>query len=397
MIGTIFKKELLDTLRDKRTLMTMIIIPIMVFPVIMTLFLKVSESFTENAATKTVNIGVIAGSDGEDFVNSLKALPKEYGKRNVILMSDTVNMKQLIRSDSLQFGIFLPVDYEKSLQDKTPAKMDVFYNATELGMKDRAEGYLNAISEQEKQKRYKELNIELTEITPLYFEYKNVASDKETIGKLIGGFLPYLFIVFGFVGCMYPAIDLFTGEKERGTLETLLTTPVSRWQILIGKMGVIVLSGLMAVTFTLVGIFLSIKVFNMVEDPRILEVIYQILSAKFLVMMYLLIIPMIIFFAGVMIPIAVYAKSFKEAQSIITPMNMFFILPAMVGFFPGISLNIVTACIPVVNIVLATKDLIAGTLDYKLLFISFAVMTSLAAIAVTISYKRFDKESNLVS
>lgn len=397
MIGTIFKKELLDTLRDKRTLMTMIIIPVMVFPVIMTLFLKVSESFSENAATKTVNIGVVAGSDGEDFVNSLKSLPKEFGKRKVIMISDTVNMKQLIRSDSLQFGIFVPVNYEKSLKEKSPAKMDVFFNATELGMKDRAERYLNSISELEKQKRYKELNIQLEEITPLYFEYKNVASDKETIGKLIGGFLPYLFIVFGFVGCMYPAIDLFTGEKERGTLETLLTTPVSRWQILVGKMGVIVLSGLMAVTFTLVGIFLSIKVFNMVEDPRILEVIYQILSAKFLVMMYLLIIPMIIFFAGVMIPIAVYAKSFKEAQSIITPMNMFFILPAMVGFFPGISLNLVTACIPVVNIVLATKDLIAGTLDYKLLFISFAVMMTLAAIAVTISYKRFDKESNLVS
>lgn len=397
MIGTIFKKELLDTLRDKRTLMTMIIIPVMVFPVIMTLFLKVSESFSENAATKTVNIGVVAGSDGENFVNTLKSLPKEYGKRNVIMLGDTTNMKQLIRMDSLQFGVFVPVDFEKTLQEKKSAKMEVFYNATELGMKDRAEAYLNTISELEKQKRYQELNIQIEEITPLYFEYKNVATDKETIGKLIGGFLPYLFIVFGFVGCMYPAIDLFTGEKERGTLETLLTTPVSRLQILIGKMGVIVLSGLMAVTFTLVGIFLSIKVFNMVEDPRILEVIYQILSAKFLVMMYLLIIPMIIFFAGVMIPIAVYAKSFKEAQSIITPMNMFFILPAMVGFFPGISLNFVTAFIPVVNIVLATKDLIAGTLDYKLLIISFLVMTTLAAIAVTISYKRFDKESNLVS
>lgn len=397
MIGTIFKKELLDTLRDKRTLMTMIIIPVMVFPVIMTLFLKVSESFSENAATKTVNIGVVAGSDGEGFVNSLKTLPAVYGKRKVIMISDTVNMKQLIRMDSLQFGVFVPIDYEKSMTEKTPAKMDVFFNATELGMKDRAEGYLNAISELEKQKRYQELDIQIEEITPLFFDYKNVATDKETIGKLIGGFLPYLFIVFGFVGCMYPAIDLFTGEKERGTLETLLTTPVSRWQILIGKMGVIVLSGLMAVTFTLVGIFLSIKVFDMVQDPRILEVIYQILSAKFLLMMYLLIIPMIIFFAGVMIPIAVYAKSFKEAQSIITPMNMFFILPAMVGFFPGISLNMVTAFIPVVNIVLATKELIAGTLDIKLLIISFLVMTSLAAIAVTLSYKRFDKESNLVS
>src|SRR5690606_14781075 len=102
------------------------IIPIMVFPVIMTLFLKISESFNENAATKTVNIGVVAGSDGEDFVNTLRTLPKEYGKRNVIMMSDTTNLKELIRTDSLQFGIFVPVDFEKTLQDKKTAKMEVF-------------------------------------------------------------------------------------------------------------------------------------------------------------------------------------------------------------------------------------------------------------------------------
>lgn len=97
-----------------------------------------------------------------------------------------------------------------------------------------------------------------------------------------------------------------------------------------------------------------------------------------------------------MIPIAVYAKTFKEAQSIITPLNMVMILPAMVGFFPGIELNAITACIPVVNVVLATKELIAGTLEIGYLFMSFGVMTALAAAAVTLSYKRFDKESNLV-
>ena len=72
-----------------------------------------------------------------------------------------------------------------------------------------------------------------------------------------------------------------------------------------------------------------------------------------------------------MIPVAVYAKSFKEAQSIITPIEYRYVLPAMVGFFPGIELNAVTASIPVVNVVLATKELIAGTLDYGLLGIEF--------------------------
>ena len=97
-----------------------------------------------------------------------------------------------------------------------------------------------------------------------------------------------------------------------------------------------------------------------------------------------------------MIPIAVYAKSFKEAQSIITPLNIVMVLPAMVGFFPGVELNLVTACIPVVNIVLATKELIAGTLDFSLVALSFSVMFVLATLAVFVSYKRFDKETNVV-
>ena len=113
-------------------------------------------------------------------------------------------------------------------------------------------------------------------------------------------------------------------------------------------------------------------------------------------MLFGLLFPLTVFFAGLMIPIAVYAKSFKEAQSIITPLNIVVVLPAMVGFFPGIELDAITACIPIVNIVLATKELIAGTLDGGLVGLSFAVMVTLAVLAVIISYKRFDKETNVV-
>ena len=105
----------------------------------------------------------------------------------------------------------------------------------------------------------------------------------------------------------------------------------------------------------------------------------------------------IVFFAGIMVPIAVYAKSFKEAQSIITPLNILVFLPAMVGFFPGIELNLTTACIPVVNVVLATKDLIAGTLDIGLFSISFLVMFLIAFASVLFSYKQYSKESNIFS
>ncbi len=275
-------------------------------------------------------------------------------------------------------------------------EISVFYDGTDLGSLDRAKGYLTAIDEILKQKRYKKLNINENAITPLTFNYSNVASDTEMVGKLAGGVLPYIFIVFGFIGCMYPAIDLFTGEKERGTIETLLTTPVPRWKILFGKMGVVVLSGLLASTFSLIGLYLSIEVFQLVEDQTILDIMHSILSLKFVLILFSLLIPMTIFFAGIMIPIAIYAKTFKEAQSIITPLNIVMVLPAMIGFFPGIELNAITASIPVVNVVLATKELIAGTLSIGYLALSFIVMTALAVFAVFISYRRFDKETNVV-
>ncbi|MDP5098468.1 MAG: ABC transporter permease subunit [Crocinitomicaceae bacterium] len=395
MIFTIFKKELKDTLRDKRTLMMMLVIPILVFPVIMNIFVGVSATFSEEAATKKVKIGFVGEKDNY-VLKQLKNLPKEMGKKEIVFYSDSIQLKKDLRLDSIQIGMFSEKQFSNNLTAQKPAKLIVFYNATDVGMKDRAEIYLNTIEDIARQERILDLNLDETKLTPIITEYNNVASSEEMIGKLAGGILPYIFIAFGFLGCMYPAIDLFTGEKERGTIETLLTTPVARWQILFGKMGVVVLSGLLASTAALLGLSLSIEVLDVVENAELLAIVHGILSVKFILLLYALLIPLTVFFAGVMIPIAVYAKSFKEAQSIITPLNIVMVLPAMVGFFPGIELNLTTACIPVVNIVLATKDLIAGTLDMGLLALSFGVMFAIATLAVFVSYKQFDKETNIL-
>ena len=395
MIFTIFKKELKDTLRDRRTLIMMLVIPTLIFPIILNVFVSISSSFSEEAAKKKVKIGYV-GTPDNYITKNLKALPVMMGEREIVSYKDTTELFKDIRSDSIQIGMFMPIDFDQRMTRKEPAPVTVYFNATDMGMKDRAEVYLDAIDNIATQERYIEMDLKESELHPLDVKYENIASGKEMVGKLAGGILPYIFIAFGFIGCMYPAIDLFTGEKERGTIETLLTTPVKRWQILFGKMGVVVLSGLLASTCALLGLFLSIEVFDLVKDPQLLDIIHEILSPTFILMMYGLLLPLTIFFAGTMIPIAVYAKSFKEAQSIITPLNIIMVLPAMVGFFPGIELDAVTAAIPVVNIVLATKELIAGTLDYSLLLISFAVMIALAILAVVVSYKRFDKETNVI-
>ena len=357
--------------------------------------MTISHSFQEEAANKPVKIGITGTK--EDYLSiQFSTLPDLLGKQEVVYYKDSTQLANDLKIDSIQFGVIQPKNFVADLKEMNPTSLNILYNGTDVGMQDRAEKYIDFIKHSEQNKRYNELKIDVQKINPFQTNYTNIASQKEMIGKLAGGILPYIFIAFGFIGCMYPAIDLFTGEKERGTIETLLTTPVARWKILTGKMGVVVLSGLLAATSALLGLYMSIEVFHLVENNQLLAIIHSILSPTFILLLFALLLPLTIFFAGVMIPIAIYAKTFKEAQSMITPLNIIMVLPAMIGFFPGIELNAKTAAIPVINIVLATKELIAGTLPIGLLSISFGIMLLLAFIAVFISYRQFDNEKNMI-
>ncbi len=397
MIFNIFKKELKETLRDKRTLIMMLVIPILIFPLILNVVVGVSSSFEESAENKTLKIGIL-GEPDDYFAQKLDEIPNALGPKTLIpYHGDSIKMRADLKEEKLDLIFIYDSKFSEKLDKMEPTKLVCSFDKTNIGYDQRAQKYVQFIEAGEKLKRYETLNINEQQSTPFEIAYENSASNQKMIGELVGGFLPYIFIAFGFMGCMYPAIDLFTGEKERGTIETLLTTPVSRWQFLVGKMLVIILSGLMASFFALLGLFLSINFMDIIPDPEIMKVVNQILSIGFVLKLFFLLLPLTVFFAGIMIPIAVYTKTFKEAQSIIAPLNILVLLPAMAGLFPGIELNIKTAMIPILNIVLTTKGLIGGHIDYSLLALSFLVMLILAVIAVMISFKQFGKESNILS
>ena len=395
MIFSVFKKELLDTLRDKRTLRTMLLIPLLAFPLIITITSRVTAHFEAEEAEETIKIGLVQSSN-QELNSKISKAPKILGDKKIVYFTDSVSLMKAVQTDSIDFGVCSASGYENSLSQQKPALTRVYYKATSMNAEQRAARFLEAVNQQYKDQRYRELNLSKEKLEPLKITYQNIASNKEMLGKLAGGILPYIFIAFGFIGCMYPAIDLFTGEKERKTIETLLTIPVPRWKLLVGKMCVIVLSGLTAATCSLIGLYFSIQLIDSAKNQEIMQIVNGILSPGFIIMMYALLIPLTIFFSGVMIPITIRAKTFKEAQSIITPLNFVLVLPAMVGFIPGIELNWLTACIPVINVVLSTKELIAGTLEPSLLIISFVVMALLATAAVLLSHKQFDRETNIL-
>ncbi|MFM7007712.1 MAG: ABC transporter permease subunit [Flavobacteriales bacterium] len=396
MILRIFRKELLDTLRDRRTLMTMLVIPILVFPITLNVFVEISKSFEESASAETMKIGIV-GDQNQRFTNQLEQIPKSMGPKKLLVFKDSLTLAKAIAAEEIQLGLLVPSNEAALSAKQQSVQISWLLDASELGRSERAEAYGAIFKANAEAERLQNLGLRPEQIKPLQIATINCASDKKMVGQLAGGFLPYIFIAFGFIGCMYPAIDLFTGEKERGTLETLLTVPVSRWKILIGKMLVVVSSGMLAATCALIGLFISIEFLDLAANKELLDVIHSVLTPAFILSMFALLLPLVIFFAGLMIPIAIYAKSFKEAQSIITPLNIVMVLPAMIGFFPGIQLNINTVFIPVINVVLATKELIAGTLSWLYFGGVFGIMLLLAAFAILLSYKQFGKETNILS
>jgi sodium transport system permease protein len=191
---------------------------------------------------------------------------------------------------------------------------------------------------------------------------------------------------------MYPAIDLAAGEKERGTLETLLTAPVSNLEILVGKLGVVVTSGLITAIATILGMYVGMRQTGDAPE-EIINVIASVLEPQTILLILSLLVPTTIFFAGVQLSTSMFAKSFKEAQSLITPAMFLVIIPVAIGLIPGIALTPETALIPILNVSLATKEIIAGTIDYTLYAITFGSLVILALMSLFVTSRFMSNES----
>jgi sodium transport system permease protein len=129
--------------------------------------------------------------------------------------------------------------------------------------------------------------------------------------------------------------------------------------------------------------------------PEMLVIINEVLSPKTIGLIMTLVLPVAAFFSAVLLGLSVYAKSFKEAQSIMAPLNIVIIFPAVIGTLPGIELNTITALIPVLNVSLASKDIIAGVMDPFLMTEVYVSLFGLAGLAIFWCVKWFNRESTI--
>ena len=200
-------------------------------------------------------------------------------------------------------------------------------------------------------------------------ETRDLATKDQASGLYVGRFLTLFLIFFLMVGGSAVAVDSIAGEKERGTLETLLTTSIRRADIIGAKMLLV-----LTVSFVITGLqvinLLVYMGFNLIKLPEGLTVTISPGRALLLLLLYL---PVIFLASGSLLLISGLAKTYKEAQLYFTPLFFLFLLPAIAPLFPGLKLRSAMALLPISNISLGVKEILVGRYDWPMLLLSWLV------------------------
>ncbi|MCX6581138.1 MAG: ABC transporter permease [Candidatus Aminicenantes bacterium] len=385
----IFKKELKDTLRDRRTVMMMVVFPLVLIYVLMSLTFSLSRSQTRKAEEKVITVGLITTGNAGVFRGKLAK------SKNVVIKEDiaVAKISELIQAKTLDFAVVFEEGFDRKVQEKGSGDVQLYYKASNENSiaKKRIDAVFNEYKEELLNARLAELKLDRAFVEPVKVNINDLSTAKEKIGESIGGLLPYFFILFCFLGAMYPAIDLAAGEKERATIETLLTSPASRLQIVIGKFMVVTLAGIFSAMVAILALYMSLRGAKEIP-PEMFDALFRIIEYRSIGMLLSLLVPLCVFFAALLLSVSIYARSFKEAQSMVTPLNILVIVPVLIGLFPGIKLTAVTALIPVLNVSLATKEIISGTIQTGLLIEVYVSLFVLAAAGLYFCAQWFKRE-----
>ncbi len=396
----IYIKELKDILRDRRTIISTILFPVLMFPVMylgMGVFMK---SRMDDLQEKRSVVAWIALEQTPELVQMVK----EADVVDLLTeISDTSIAIQMMKDKAIDAVIVVPAGFNKRLndvltgEDGTSPSIQLFFNNTrqtsEFASK-KIFGVINNYRESIVKATLTDLGMNPDVVQPFYVNYNDITTDKEIGGFILGMILPYIVILMLLVGAMYPAIDLTAGEKERGTLETLLVAGVSRIDIVMGKFFTVltasVITALLAIGSMSFTAIVGVKIFEEIGEKVNIQIDPQIILVMLVVLL-----PLAVLFSSLLMTLSLFAKSYKEAQSYISPLMIFAIVPSMASMVPDLEITVKTACIPILNVSLLLKQAFADSIDPMLFVLVIAVNFTIAAGGLFLVTKMFQRESVL--
>jgi sodium transport system permease protein len=395
-IGVVYRKELTEWLRDRRTLISTVLVPLLAFPILIGGMISLSTMLIGQAKKDVPKVMIIHGQDSPAVVDALKA-NKEL---EVVPYAD--NWKDQISEKQIRAAVEIPEGFQASLEKGIPVAVQIDYYEGEIKSEfgaDHAEKSLKDYRDEVIKKRLEAKNLPVSLISPFDTKKQNIAPPEKVGGATFGGFIGYMVILLCMTGAIYPAIDLTAGEKERGTMETILSSPVSRLDLVLGKFCLVLSAALATASLSVLSMGVSfslIRHFGGSSGSRgeAVQLLFQ-LGPRAVLSVFLMALPLAVLFSAVLMTIALFAKTYKEAQSYLTPMTFLVVIPAVASLLPGVELTPKLALVPILSTSLVCKEIMSGTYHWGAMALIFGSSCVYGAAAIFIAVKTFQRESVL--
>ncbi|HIT70399.1 MAG TPA: ABC transporter permease [Candidatus Mucispirillum faecigallinarum] len=370
-LWNILKKELRELFRDKKSLAMMLVIPIFI-PLLVIGMSALFESQVSKDVSEYNKIGFAYEMTEEE-----KNIAEEMNIE--IINGNEEELKE--KYDNGEINLYITKQDSKYIINTDGSDNSTFASSL-------METYFNTYKQYLQQSYLQENNMNPNEVLNIITVEENVLEQDNYFADYIKNYA-FLFIMMAItVSATYPATDTTAGERERGTLETLLTFPIKSRDIIVGKfLGVTVssiITGLISLALAIISLMITKNMFSIYEG---MEVMYSPITILFAV---IVIIAYSFFISGLCIAIASTSKTFKEAQSALTPLTFISFFPGMIAFMMGITTTPILSIVPFLNFTLIFTDINNGTinlLNIGLMAISTIIYISLVFAHIIKQYK----------
>ncbi len=389
---TVFAKELRETLRDRRVLLGVIVSPLLVTPLmilVMGFFVgqKVQSDQAEALAVGVVNAAALPG------------LESALGERDRLLvtpLADLAEAEEALAARRVRAVLAVPESAADELAAGRTVTAEILFDGASDKSRNalaRLERLVEAVARTEVDRRLAERGLDRTLLAPVRHEARDLAPKEQTGGFFLGMFLPYVVILGAAFGGMTSAFDLCAGEKERGTMETLLVSPASRHEIILGKLAAIAVVSIVAALCSIAGLVLAVQL-GLSVAGRLFETGFAI-SYPAVGAMLLIVIPLSLMTSALLLIVSTFARNQKEAQAFVFPLLLVIMVPAILSSILGPEGHLGLALVPVLNTALVMKQVLAGATDLPFLALSLASSLLFAGLAMRLVVSMFERESIL--
>ena len=387
-ILTVCRKEILDNSRDRRTLLTAILLGPLMGPILFVVIINFTISQARSSAEQPIDVPIIGAEHADNLVAFLASRDIVASEgHGLATIDEAVNA---VRNGDREVVVFVDDSFGNDLASEAGAHVSLIFDESDTtsGLRvGRIRGSINAYSQQIGTMRLLARGLDPSVVRPLIVDNFDVSTAEERSSLLLG-MLTYFLLFATLMGGLYLATDTTAGERERKSLEPLLATPVPRSSLLLGKMGATVAFMLLSLALTLACFTVSVR--YMPFEELGMSTSFDLGTA---LIAFLVLIPFAPLGAALMTVVASFTKSYKEAQSYLGFVILIPTMPLILASILNVRPTLALMAVPSLSQHLLITNLIrAEPIEASMLALSVVSTLLLGALLAYAAIRLYERE-----